>query len=239
MVARIMNAASFPNGPAAAGVTCGAEVGGEISCCCGNLNDPKYSPYADPCSSENLVTAPADVNLAPIPSDNPDACLSSYPDNVASDALACYATPGANFTDDMGQKISCPTASVQGPSGGQISPYTVCQIAQMISGQATPTVETQINVAGTSIPYTPPVVSIPTVQPTQAQIQAVAPGTTSAGSSSPAASTAGSNTSTNSTSSTNSDVLTDDSLISGVPNWAVGLGAVAALLLVMNMGGHR
>lgn len=240
MVPVTMNLSSFPNGPAAAGVTCGPSSGGEASCCCGDQNSPNYAPYADPCSYENLVTAPAEVNSPQIPADNVDACLSSYPDNVASDALACYATPGASFTDYMGQKISCPTASVQGPSGGQISPYTVCQLAGMISGQAIPAVETPINVVGTTAPYSPPAVSSPspTVQPTQAQIQAVAPSpTVSPGST--AAPSGSSNSTSSSNSSSTSDALTDDSLISGVPNWAVGVGAVAALLLIMNMGGGR
>jgi len=81
------------------------------------------------------------------------AAIAQYPQNVQNDAIKCQTNPGVTFVDDMGVRVTCPSPSYSDvTTGGQpFSTYTVPQLAAMLAGQATPTVETAGNIYGTSL----------------------------------------------------------------------------------------
>ena len=221
--------------------------------CCGAPGTP---PEADPCSYVNTPqyvatqTAAAAAALAPGGAGPMGAALlesvSQYPQNVQKDALNCVSNPGLTFVDDEGISITCPAAETD-DNGIYVSIYTPAQIAAMISGAATPATETAINVAGTTLPASliqSAVPSLPGYQstaPVASTVQGGSNATAPAASSSTATtgSTSSNSTATSTTSTLDLSFLTNDSLISGVPNWGVAAGVIIALMFLPKMMGGR
>jgi hypothetical protein len=216
---------------------------------CSILNNPAFIAQQNAYIQQDLATA------SPFP-DSFDyqtlVALTSVPVNIGNDAVRCQSNPGTTFVDSMGVTITCPSASHtdETTAGQPMSIYTEAQLAQMLNSQ--------YGGAAAILPgnaaYAPPPAS--TVQPTQQQLQTAAPplagsttgGSTtggssspSGGSSSPSASGSGSSSSSSAAASTGIDLsfLTDDSLISGLPNWAVAFGALAALMILPGLIGGR
>ncbi len=132
---------------------------GSTKCCggptpesdpCSYLNTPGYIATQQQAAAD-AIAGGAGPNNAPIL-----AALAQYPQNVQTDAIDCVSNPGSTFTDAYGKTVTCPAASTSPVPGINVSIYTPQQIAAMISGQATPSYETPINVAGTKIPATQP-----------------------------------------------------------------------------------
>lgn len=218
------------------------------------------SPMQDPCSILNNPSFIAQQN-SQIQQDIATAgpyeqstllALTSVPINIGNDAVYCESNPGVTFTDSMGVKVTCPSAShTDVTTGGQpMSTYSEAQLAAMLDAQY----GGSVSAVNGNAPYVPPPAT--TVQPTQQQLQTAAPplagsttgGSTtggssspSGGSSSPSASGSGSSSSSSAAASTGIDLsfLTDDSLISGLPNWAVAFGALAALMILPGLIGGR
>jgi len=222
--------------------------------CCGV---PGTSCEADPCSYCNTPqyiatqTAAAAAALQPGGAGPLGASIlesiASYPQNIQSDAIDCVSNPGLTFTDEEGISVTCPQAYTM-DNGIPVSIYTAAQLAQMLSAAATPTTETPINVIGTSIPAAAINVTTPNLPAVTSGTVAAPVSTTAAGStssSSPSGSSSSSSTSTSGASSTSGtstldlSFLTDDSLISGVPNWGVAVAAIVALMLLPKLIGGR
>ena len=216
--------------------------------CCGDHSDPNYNGAADPCSWMNTnpdylaanaaENTPAFVSAAT--GGNPVAVdLTQYPENVQADAYACYSSPGATFTDHMGVVINCPAGSVMTPAG-PVSKYSVVQLAAMLAPNATPKIPTAANL------FSPGPLGLPSVQPTQGQINSTAPPPGqipptpgAADTSMPSNSTGGSSSTSSLTSGVDLSFLTNSTLITGLPNWAVAVGVVAALMVLPSMMGGR
>lgn len=220
--------------------------------CCGVPGTPCA---ADPCcilNNPNFLAAqatdvgPLGPNGVPLSAGNgPGAAelaeIASYPNNVQTDAINCWNNPGLLFVDSFGKTISCPAASLN-DNGIFVSAYTPGQLAAMLAPTATPSTETAGNLPfatpgptpGGSVPAAaviPPVTSSPggSVSSPSANGGTPAPANTSSTSGSSSSSTS------SSTGSTDFSFLTDDSLISGVPNWGVALGALAALMILPSL----
>jgi hypothetical protein len=176
------------------------------------------------------------------------AAIAGYPQNVQNDAIRCQTNPGLTFVDEMGITVTCPSPSHSDiTTGGQpFSNYSVPQLAAMLAQGATPKTETPNNLVGVQVPAAAIQSITPAKGPavTTGSGPAGTPGATTSGS--PGGS-GGSNGSSSNGSSSNSSTgtmdlsfLTDSSLINGVPNWMVGFGGLALLLILPNMlGGHR
>jgi hypothetical protein len=231
------------------GQTCpnGGSWDSGLQVCCAPAGTPALQ---DPCS---ILNNPAFIqqqntevaaDIASIPASSFEgqtlAALVAVPINIGQDAVYCQSNPGLTFVDAMGVTINCPSPSISDvTTGGQpMSTYTTAQLAQMLNakyGGAVP------ETSGDK-PYVAP--PVPTVQPTQKQLQTVAPpaGNTAppgpAGSSDAGSST-GSTSSTSSTSGIDLSFLTNSDLISGLPNWAVAVGAIAALMILPGLIGGR
>jgi hypothetical protein len=216
--------------------------------CCGDPSSPDYNGATDPCSWTNtnpgFLAASAAANdpaaVSAATGGNPVAVdLTQYPENVQADAYACYSSPGATFTDHMGVVINCPAGSVMTPAG-PVSKYSVVQLAAMLAPNATPKIPTAANLFSPG-PF------LPSVQPTQGQINNVAPEPKqlpvvpgAADTSTPGSNSGGSSSTSSSTSGVDLSFLTNSSLITGLPNWAVAVGVVAALMVLPGlMGGRR
>lgn len=170
------------------------------------------------------------------------AAIENYSQPVQTAALNCVSNPGLKYTDNWGNPVTCPSQSVN-DNGIMVSAFTAEQLAAMIQPVYATAPLPADAYAGTTV--VPPAGTVPA-----AAIQAVAPAppktTTTTGSGSPAGSTnaGGSNSTSTSTSSSGVDLsfLTDDSLISGIPNWGVAFGALAALMIlpgIINSMGRR
>jgi hypothetical protein len=221
--------------------------------CCGV---PGTSCEEDPCSFCNsagyLATQQqAQANAIAGDAGNASAMLAAiagYPQNVQNDAIRCQTNPGLTFVDEMGITVTCPSPSHSDiTTGGQpFSNYSVPQLAAMLAQGATPKTETPNNLVGVQVPAAAIQSITPAKGPavTTGSGPAGTPGATTSGS--PGGS-GGSNGSSSNGSSSNSSTgtmdlsfLTDSSLINGVPNWMVGFGGLALLLILPNMlGGHR
>jgi hypothetical protein len=222
-----------------------------LNVCCGP-GDGTVTAMEDPCSILNNPAFIAQQN-SQIQQDIATAgpleqstllALTSVPINIGNDAVRCQSNPGLTFVDSMGVTITCPSASHSDvTTGGQpMSTYSEVQLAQMLNSQYG---GTAVVAPGDAAYVTPPT---STVQPTQQQMQTAAP---PAGSSAPAGSSpgstsgstpgsgSGSTTSASSSSSIDLSFLTDSSLISGLPNWAVAFGAIAALMILPGLIGGR
>jgi hypothetical protein len=223
---------------------------GSVSCC----GVPGTPCLADPCCILNNPGFIAEQNaqvaqdIASIPASSFEGqtlqALMSVPTNIGEDAVKCQSNPGLTFVDNAGVTITCPSPSHSDlTTGGQpMSTFTTGQLAQMLNsqfgGQAPQT-------AGET-PFFSPSTTVPA-----ATIKAVVPKTTVAGSGtqpagggSPApdgsTNTGGSTSSSSSSSGVDLSFLTNSSLINGVPNWMVGFGALAALIVLPSlMGGRR
>ena len=186
--------------------------------------------------------------------------LTSVPINIGNDAVYCESNPGVTFTDSMGVKVTCPSPShTDVTTGGQpMSTYTEAQLAQILNSQYG---ATAVVMPGNAAYHPPPA----TVQPTQGQLNTVAPGPVGStgsgasggssssggasggatGSAAPGGSTGspapGGSTGSGSTSSSGVDLsfLTNSTLITGLPNWAVAFGAIAALMILPGLIGGR
>lgn len=160
------------------------------------------------------------------------AQLVNYTQPQQQAALDCVSNPGNSYVDAWGNKVTCPSAAVD-DNGIMVSAYTAPQIAAMIASQFNVATEPANAFVGTTV--VPPAGTVPA-----AAIQAVAPAppkttTTTTTTGSPAGSTnTGGSTGTTNTGSSSVDLsfLTDDSLISGIPNWGVAFGALAALMIL-------
>jgi hypothetical protein len=224
-----------------------------LQVCCAPQGTP---PMQDPCSILNNPAFIAQQNSQiqqDIATSGPLEqstllALTSVPINIGQDAVRCQSNPGLTFVDSMGVTITCPSASHSDvTTGGQpMSIYSEADLAKMLNSQ--------YGGAAAILPgnavYAPPPAS--TVQPTQQQMKTAAPppagsstdsasgGSSSSGSSGGSGSGSGSGGSTSSsTSSIDLSFLTDSSLISGLPNWAVAFGAIAALMILPGLIGGR
>lgn len=228
------------------GMTCGPVTGGEAYCCCGDPSDPNYSAYADPCSYQNTVAQYS----APPPSDNADAnALLSYPNNIAMDAYACFASPGVSFVDEAGVSITCPSATEPSPAGGVQSAYTVQQLAAMLNGGVVSPL-TAATTAGTNLTPTPagPANVLNTVAPTQVQVNqtpaqsnALANGAaqTQMNTPSPSQIVNGSNVTPNTSTQVNSDGTTDEVITWVESNWMLLAAGLAAVIILPSLLSHR
>ena len=228
-----------------------------LNVCCAP-GDGTVTAMEDPCSILNNPAFIAQQNqqiaqdVASIPANSYEgqtmAALLAVPINIGNDAVRCQSNPGLTFVDSMGVTITCPSAShTDVTTGGQpMSIYSEADLAKMLNSQ--------YGGAAAILPgnavYAPPPAS--TVQPTQQQMKTAAPppagsstdsasgGSSSSGSSGGSGSGSGSGGSTSSsTSSIDLSFLTDSSLISGLPNWAVAFGAIAALMILPGLIGGR
>jgi hypothetical protein len=207
---------------------------------CSILNNPAFIAQQNAEISQDIATA------GPIEQPTLEA-LTSVPINIGNDAVYCQSNPGITFVDSMGVTITCPSAShTDVTTGGQpMSTYTTAQLASMLNAQyGSQSPNTSGNAAA--------VITAPAkVQPTQQQLSTVTPAvpvgpstspiSTSGATSTSGAASTGSNGSTSTASSSGIDLsfLTDTSLISGVPNWIVGFGAIAALIILPGLIGGR
>ena len=225
-----------------------------LNVCCAPVGTP---PMQDPCSILNNPAFIAQQNqqiaqdVASIPASSYEgqtlAALVAVPINIGQDAVHCQSNPGATFIDSMGVTVTCPSPSHSDlTTGGQpMSTYSTAQLAAMLNSQYGGKAAVSPGNAVYSAPTS-------TVQPTQQELQTVAPalpgGSTSGGSTS--GSTNGSSESGGSTGSTGSSsltssagidlsFLTNSTLITGIPNWMVGLGGLAALLILPGLIGGR
>jgi hypothetical protein len=131
---------------------------GSVQCC----GVPGTPCAADPCCILNnpaYIATQVQAQADAISGDAGNAssmlaAIAQYPQNVQNDAIKCQTNPGVTFVDDMGVRVTCPSPSYSDvTTGGQpFSTYTVPQLAAMLAGQATPTVETAGNIYGTSLP---------------------------------------------------------------------------------------
>jgi hypothetical protein len=229
--------------------------------CCGVPGTP---PEADPCSILNnpafLAAQAADVGpIGPngVPLSSPQfastsptnlADIAGYPNNVQQDVITCSMSPGVTFVDSTGISVTCP-AETSNENGILVSAYTYGQLAQMLAPGITAATPTDLLgnqpfalpsaapvTANAPAPSSPAQVTVPA-----AQIQAASsstPASASNGGGSTAAD-AGSSSSSSSTSGIDLSFLTDDSLISGIPNWGVAFAAVAALMILPSLIGGR
>ena len=204
---------------------------------CSILNNPAFIAQQNSQIQQDIATAgPLEQSTL--------LALTSVPINIGNDAVRCQSNPGLTFVDSMGVTITCPSAShTDLTTGGQpMSTYSEAQLAAMLNAQYG---GTAVVAPGDAAYVTPPA---STVQPTQQQMKTAAP---PAGSSAPAGSSpgstsgstpgsgSGSTTSASSSSSIDLSFLTDSSLISGLPNWAVAFGAIAALMILPGLIGGR
>lgn len=218
---------------------------GSVKCCGGP------TPESDPCSylnSAGYVATQAKAQADAIAGDAGNASallaqIAGYPMNVQNDAIRCKTNPGKTFIDDMGISVTCPSSSYSDiTTGGQpFSTFSIQTLAAMLAGSATPANETLINTAGTTIPGAVIQAVVPPPGPVIAKTSgspAGTPGTSPTGGGSPAP--AGGSTNTGGGSSTmDLSFLTNSSLINGVPNWMVGFGSLAILLILPSLLGGR
>ena len=221
-----------------------------LAVCCAPTGTP---PEADPCSILNspgfLAAQAADVGpLGPdgVPLSSPQfgsgsptnlADIVGYPNNVQQDVITCSMSPGVTFIDPMGVSVTCPSATSD-ENGILVSAYSYGQLAQMIAPGIT--AATPKNLIGNQ-PFAEPIEKPATPQPSTTAPSTTVPANqiaaAAAGSPAPAAPT--SNSTATSSNSMDLSFLTDDSLISGLPNWAVAFGALAALMILPGLIGGR
>jgi hypothetical protein len=176
--------------------------------------------------------------------------LVGYSQPIQTAALNCVSNPGLKYTDEWGNQVSCPSQEVD-DNGIEVSAFTAAQLAAMIQPSYATTLLPANAFTGTTISNpitssTPVGGSVPA-----AAVKAVAPSAPSGPVASGSTNTSGSSgssgsTNTSGTSNAGSSVdlsfLTDDSLISGIPNWGVAFGALAALMIlpgIINSIGRR
>jgi hypothetical protein len=222
--------------------------------CCAPPGTP---PAADPCSILNnpaFLQAQA-TDLGPVGSSSGGVdqtildSLAAYPNNVQVNAIQCWNNPGATFTDTMGNEVTCPSASVD-MNGIYVSAYSQAQLAAMLASTAPPAsapalLGNQPYAAAPVNPGTTPGGTVPKaaiIPPVTGSSNPTGQSQPPAGSSNTGANVSSQSNSTSSTTSSTPDLsfLTDDSLISGVPNWGVAFGALALLMVLPSLiGGHR
>jgi hypothetical protein len=234
-----------------------------LAVCCAPTGTP---PEADPCSILNspgfLAAQAADVGpLGPdgVPLSSPQfgsgsptnlADIVGYPNNVQQDVITCSMSPGVTFVDSTGISVTCP-AETSNENGILVSAYTYGQLAQMLAPGITAATPTDLLgnqpfalppaapvTAKAPAPSSPAQVTVPAAQ-IQAASNAPASAPASNGGGSTAAAAGSSSSSTSSTSGIDLSFLTNDSLISGVPNWGVAFAAVAALMILPSLIGGR
>lgn len=201
---------------------------------CSILNNPAFIAQQNSQIEQDIATSgPLEQSTL--------LALTSVPINIGQDAVYCESNPGVTFTDASGVQITCPSPShTDLTTGGQpMSTFSEAQLAQMLNSQFGSKASAIVG----NKPFVAPT-PVSTVQPTQGQINSVAPtlpggSTNSVGAA--AGTTSGSTAGSSSTGSTGLDLsfLTNTSLISGVPNWMVGVGAVAALMILPGLIGGR
>jgi hypothetical protein len=242
------------------GMTCGPVSGGEAECCCGDPSSPTYNAYLDPCSyvntNQSLLAAQAAANtpaaIAANTGNNQTAIdLAQYPQNIQTDAYACYSSPGKSFTDDFGVKINCPSSSVMTPAG-PTSAYTVEQLAQTLYA-STPTVNVASNtgvakvtnpISGNALNNTAPSPASVTGTPAQSNALVTGAGQTSPNTPSQAQIIAGNNVAgntsmTNTSTSPISDTTTDDAVNWLESNWVLLAAGLAAVIILPGLLSHR
>jgi hypothetical protein len=202
---------------------------------CSILNNPNFINQQNAQIQEDIATA------GPLEQSTLTA-LTTVPINIGNDAVYCESNPGVTFVDGMGVKVTCPASShTDVTTGGQpMSTFSEAELAAMLNAQYG---GTAVNTPGNAAYVAPPA---STVQPSQQQLQVATLPPGSSGSSISSGSTNGSSGSSGSSGSTSSasagidlSFLTSSSLISGVPNWMVGFGAIAALMILPSLIGGR
>jgi hypothetical protein len=220
--------------------------------CCGVPGTP---PEADPCSILNnpafLAAQASDVgpigpNGVPLssptfPAGSPTnlSDIASYPNNVQQDVITCSMSPGVTFVDSMGVSVTCP-AETSNENGILVSAYTYGQLAQMLSGgieAATPT-----DLIGNQ-PFAQPIpVSTSKVPAPSSPTQPTVPASQIQNAAGSISSSTNTNTGASplpATTGVDLSFLTNDSLVSGIPNWGVAFAAIAALMILPSLIGGR
>lgn len=209
-----------------------------LQTCCAP-GDGTVPAMDDPCSIFNQPAYLATQTQAQSDAEAGDAgnfsselvALNNYTQPVQQAAIDCVSNPGNSYTDAWGNQVQCPAAEMN-DNGIWVSIYTAPQIAAMIAGQFNIATEPANAFAGTTVTQpggTVPSTAISTVAPATTAHPTTKTPISSTGSSAPAGSTGTSNLLLT---GVDLSFLTDDSLISGVPNWGVAFGALAALMIL-------